>query len=316
MDKATVIIPCFNVEDYIEECLESVALQGEVVHHTYVVDNNSTDSTVDRITQWKNANSTFPVTLLSEPKHGAPAARNKPIPLVETDWIQFLDADDLLIKGKIADQISTFKHADVICAGAYHHSIDGIDRTTTLHESNWLVALMKSQAGITSSNLFRTSSIRSAGGWDESLKSSQEYELMFRIWKNGFCFSLDREQRAIIRERPKGQISQRNSREKWIQFVNLREDMFNQSRSQHLIDSQSKRDCLQALFNSIRILARHDRKLAQVFYEKNFLTEKFSPLEDEVNSRFYVALYRTLGFKNTEIIRQCFAKRLLRFRTH
>ena len=44
--QATVIIPCFNVEAYIIDCLDSVELQGESVYHTFIVDNNCTDNTM------------------------------------------------------------------------------------------------------------------------------------------------------------------------------------------------------------------------------------------------------------------------------
>ena len=52
IDKATVIIPCFNVEDYIQECLDSVLLQGEAVQRTFIVDNNCTDSTILKVKEW------------------------------------------------------------------------------------------------------------------------------------------------------------------------------------------------------------------------------------------------------------------------
>ena len=207
--QATVIIPCHNVEAYIQECLDSVLLQGDVVHHTFVVDNNSTDSTISQVKAWHNAHPNFALTISEEKKPGAPAARNHPLSQIETKWIQFLDADDLLIDGKIADQIQKFPQADVICAASKHLATDGTERSS-FPEPNIPLALMKGSAGITSSNLFSTSAIIAVEGWDESLKSSQEYDLMFCLWKSGAKFETDLIPRAIIRERPSGQISQNN----------------------------------------------------------------------------------------------------------
>ena len=62
LNKATVIIPCFNVEDYIKECLDSVVQQEGSVHHTYVVDNNSTDSTWIKVREWQTANPSIAAT--------------------------------------------------------------------------------------------------------------------------------------------------------------------------------------------------------------------------------------------------------------
>ena len=47
-NKATVIIPCFNVEAYIEECLDSVLLQRDTVLEIFVVNNNSTDNSLEK----------------------------------------------------------------------------------------------------------------------------------------------------------------------------------------------------------------------------------------------------------------------------
>ena len=60
---ATVIIPCYNVEDYIQDCLDSVLRQGDVVHHKFVVDNNSTHSTIAQVKAWHNAHPNFALTI-------------------------------------------------------------------------------------------------------------------------------------------------------------------------------------------------------------------------------------------------------------
>src|SRR5262245_30498803 len=96
-NKATVIIPCHNVEDYVVECLGSVCEQGAVVHHIYCVNNNSSDRTVEIIEAWQVEHPDVKLTLLDESKPSASAARNAPLAHVETEWIQFLDADDLLL---------------------------------------------------------------------------------------------------------------------------------------------------------------------------------------------------------------------------
>lgn len=131
-EQATVIIPCFNFEDFIEECLDSLLLQGEAVYRTFVVDNNSTDSTISKVKEWHNTHPTFPLIISQEKKPGAPAARNKPLSQVQTKWIQFLDADDILVEGKISDQIKKFPQADVICAASKHLAIDGTKRNSFL----------------------------------------------------------------------------------------------------------------------------------------------------------------------------------------
>ena len=299
MDKATVIIPCFNVEDFIKECLDSVLLQGEIVHHTFIVDNNSTDSTVSKVREWLNEHPTFPMTITEEKKPGAPAARNNPLSQIETKWIQFLDADDLLIEGKIRDQIQKFNDADVICAASKHLTIDGTERNS-IPEQNIVLALMKGKAGITSSNLFSTSTILAINGWDESLKSSQEYDLMFRMWRTGAAFALDLDTRALIRERHSGQISQRNGLDKWIQLVKLREQMLAEFLESAANDDAQKAALYHSFFDKLRCLAKHDLDTAANFYDRILSPVKFSPKQNEANSALYVMVFRLLGFRGAE----------------
>lgn len=303
LDKATVIIPCYNVEAYIQECLDSVALQGNVVHHIYVVDNNSTDNTVNKVHNWQNANPTSPLTLLSQTKPGAPAARNLPLSRVETKWIQFLDADDLLLPGKIEDQIRQFPKADVICAGFQRVSLRG-ERTAAHLTQNTPLALMQGAAGITSSNLFSTESVLSVKGWDESLKSSQEYDLMFRIWQTGATFEVDLTPRALIRERHSGQISQRDPAAKWTHLVLLRERMLTSFKTDSKVEESISIELYQSFFDQIRNLAKYDLDRALSFYSRILKPIRFSPKKNDATARAYILCFHVLGFEFTERLKQ------------
>lgn len=303
LNKATVIIPCYNVEDYIKECLDSVIQQGEWVHHTYVVDNNSTDSTCNRVSEWRTANPHIPLTLLSEAKPGAPAARNAPLNLVETKWIQFLDADDLLLPRKIAEQILLFPKADVICAASQHLNPDGIQRLST-PSTTIPIGLIKGQAGNTCANLFSTRSVQSVNGWDESLKSSQEYDLMFRIWQSGAVFEVDLSARVTIRERHSGQISQRDPTAKWTQLVLLRERMLAGFKTDSRVDKSMQTEWNQSFFNLLRILAKYELDTALSSYSRVLKPIRFSPKRTDGTTRTYLLCYHVLGFEYTERLKR------------
>ena len=297
--EVTVIIPCYNVEAYIHECLDSVALQGDVVHHIYVVDNNSTDDTVDTVRRWQNGNPTSPLTLLSQTKPGAPAARNLPLSRVETKWIQFLDADDLLLPGKIEDQIHQFPNADVICAGFQRVSLDG-EKTTAHLTQNIPLALMQGTAGITSSNLFSTKGVQSVKGWDESLRSSQEYDLMFRVWQTGATFDVDLTPRALIRERLSGQISQRDPASKWTHLVLLRERMLTCFKNDSKVEESISAALYQSFFDQIRNLAKYDLDRALGSYSRILKPIRFSPKRSHATTRAYILCFHVIGFEFTE----------------
>ena len=301
--EATVIIPCYNVEAYIHECLDSVALQGDVVHHIYVVDNNSTDETVDTVRKWQNENPTSPLTLLSQTKPGAPAARNLPLSRIETKWIQFLDADDLLLPGKIEDQVRQFPKADVICAVFQRVSIRG-EKTTVRLTQNIPLALMQGTAGLTSSNLFSTESVQSVQGWDESLKSSQEYDLMFRVWQIGATFEVDLTPRALIRERHNGQISQRDPAAKWTHLVLLRERMLTNFETDAQVEESASIALYQSFFDQLRNLAKYDLDTALSSYLRILKPIRFSPKRSDATTSAYLLCFRVLGFEFTERLKR------------
>ena len=103
MELVSVVIPCYNVETYIEECLESVLKQTYSEIEIICIENNSEDRTLEKLIQFKDR---FPDKIIvdHETKKGAAAARNKGLSLVRGNWIQFLDADDLLMPNKIEHQ--------------------------------------------------------------------------------------------------------------------------------------------------------------------------------------------------------------------
>lgn len=309
LNLATVIIPCFNVGKYITECLESVKEQ-DWVHKTLVVDNNSHDDTIAQVKAWQRKHPNFPLTLLHENNQGAPAARNAALSFVETKWVQFLDADDLLLPNKISDQIKLYPNADVICGGASLKFLDGKEDTTT-PEENIPLALIKGNAGNTCSNLFSASSLQTIQGWDETLKSSQEYDLMFRLWKAGASFSIDSTPRALIRQRVHGQISTSNRQENLKRYLKLREQMLQEFKERGVLTNQEVKICLQQIFDSLRILAKSDLTYAIKLHSRIY-PKTFQPAVNATNSQLYIHAYKLFGFRLAEKIKKwvtnCFYK--------
>lgn len=71
----SVIIPCYNVEAYVAEALDSALAQDYPWLEVIAVDNNSTDGTL-AILQTYEAQFPDKIRVLQEKKQGAPAARN------------------------------------------------------------------------------------------------------------------------------------------------------------------------------------------------------------------------------------------------
>ncbi len=86
----SIIIPVFNEEDYIGECLDAIASQSMAPDEVIIVDNNSSDKTVEI------AKSYSFVKIINEKQQGVLFARNKGLNVAKSDYIARIDADTRL----------------------------------------------------------------------------------------------------------------------------------------------------------------------------------------------------------------------------
>jgi glycosyltransferase involved in cell wall biosynthesis len=192
--KISVIIPCYNCAEFIERAVSSVLQQTLKEYEIILVDNNSTDNTFSKLIDLKKSNPQI-ITVLSEPTKGAPAARNKGLVEAKGEYIQFLDADDELKPLKLESQYSMAElvGADVVIGNhVLIYSINNKIKTHTKYADPkpW-EGLITSNLGITSSNLWRKETLIKVNGWDTLKTSSQEYDLLFRLLKNGAHFAYE-----------------------------------------------------------------------------------------------------------------------------
>lgn len=101
MDKITVIIPFYNEEKYIIQCLDSVINQTYKNIEILLINNNSTDKTLKIIKEKKDKR----IKILNCKKQGVAHARNVGIKKATGRYITFLDADDYWLKDKLEKQI-------------------------------------------------------------------------------------------------------------------------------------------------------------------------------------------------------------------
>jgi glycosyltransferase involved in cell wall biosynthesis len=291
----SVIIPCFNVQEYVSECIESVLVQNYQDLEIICIDNNSSDGTFNILQKYSTE---FPgkVIVLKEPRKGAPAARNRGITAAKGKWIQFLDADDLLSPEKIAHQVTYLlqnKQADFIAASYFKQRNNGYIEEFILEKSDPFKALFVTKLGNTCANLFRTSAVKDVGGWNTDLKSSQETDLMFRLLQKNAVILFDNLPFTTIRERESGQISQSDPNKNWIQYIELR----------FAILVYLKKNCrdyfeiekafyYQKLFLQLKKMAAFDLKRAKILYDTSF-EKNYSPF----NSAILNAFFKLVGFK-------------------
>ena len=87
----SIVIPCYNAERYVGEAIESALDQTYPHKEVIVIDDGSTDSSLEVIRSFGNH-----LRWETAPNRGGSAARNRGLELARGELIQFLDADDLL----------------------------------------------------------------------------------------------------------------------------------------------------------------------------------------------------------------------------
>jgi glycosyltransferase involved in cell wall biosynthesis len=303
----SVVIPCYNVEKYIAQCLQSLLNQTYKDLQIICVNNNSTDNTLSLLTRLATEHSSL-ITLVEEPHRGAPYARNRGLQEVKGEYVQFLDADDLLEPEKIAHQvklIETNGFPDIIAANYYRQAVDGNKKLYQVKHDDFWLALLYTQLGITSANLFKTNTVKNVGGFDVMLKSSQEYALMFNMMCKGATLIHDSSSLTIIRDRVEGAISQQNAAENMERYLNLRIAII-----KHL-ELKNKKNIMQpyyqALFDAIRVLYKHNQTLALKVYKEN-LPQEFKPSVSAATTSSYALLFKVFGFAGTEKIKALIKK--------
>ncbi len=112
------IIPCYNTEKYIDECIESVVHQTLRDIEIICVDDGSVDGTLDILRQWEKNDSR--VKVITKENGGVSAARNIGFQAARGTFVYYLDSDDLIadtaIFGKMC-RIMQSENLDVCMGG-------------------------------------------------------------------------------------------------------------------------------------------------------------------------------------------------------
>lgn len=225
----SIIIPCYNSENFVTRALNSVLKQTYTDWELILVNNNSTDGTQGVLDAFQ-AQHPDRVRVFFETKKGAPAARNTGLKAAKGEWIQFLDADDEILPDKLSGQIElgTKEQASIVTSPYTRVSNrDGnyFEVPRSIYPDDDWSALILSNMGITSSNLFKREILMKVNGWDENLVASQEYDMMFRILQLHPKVAFDDHYRTIIHFGSLESVSRTEDRVKGRKILNARIDL-------------------------------------------------------------------------------------------
>nr|WP_298332150.1 glycosyltransferase family A protein [uncultured Christiangramia sp.] len=223
----SIIIPVYNREKLILRTLKSVKAQSFNNWECLIVDDGSTDCTIQNIERFIGNNERF--RLYSRPvdsPKGASSCRNYGITLSNGDLIQFLDSDDLLHKDKILRQVEVYKGGNVLITGKWGGFTKETDLSSRFKYKHG--AYRNFQSGISLLNNFGNkneffplhvyltprSLIKEAGYWDEELTNNDDAEFFARVILNAHKIKFVPEAVAYYRYDVPENLSSLDSKEK------------------------------------------------------------------------------------------------------
>ncbi|MHC4950642.1 MAG: glycosyltransferase family 2 protein [Planctomycetota bacterium] len=222
--KISVVIPAYNIEDYIERAIDSVLAQSRPPEEIIVVDDGSTDATAQKIKAYGDQ-----VRYIHQANKGLSGARNTGIRQAQNEWVAFLDGDDEWLPEKLQLQSELLiRNPELSWVGGNYLDCDCTKNHT---ESSWITPLQKAEikkemktpdffndyfsacqvraAGNSNTMMIRKDALVQVGLFCEDLVIFEDLDMWFRLayldLKYGFVF----EPLAVYHRGVQGSLTQR-----------------------------------------------------------------------------------------------------------
>lgn len=193
MPKVSVIIPCYNAEEWLVQCLNSVIAQTYKHVEIVVVDDGSTDSTAEILRRYRDK-----LHVYRQDNAGVSAARNYGVSKATGDFIRFVDSDDVLPSAAIESMVSVLDNQkNMVCIGRADQIDDG---NVVFEKDGYCIygehthkGLIKSEylcAQATHSGIFLIPRAAFSIGvrFDPEIRLGEEYTLAKQLISHGYGF--------------------------------------------------------------------------------------------------------------------------------
>lgn len=195
VERVSIIVPIYNGEDGVSALLDALRAQDYPSDRfeVLIVDNGSTDNTMDIIEAYGRAHPTFPLRLLKEhERRGSYAARNKGVSVATGDILAFTDGDCQPISTWLSAGVEALRRSGVAqAAGAIEFLFanqppniwEYIDSIMHLRQP---IYVRDNHFGATANLFVRAEALRAVGGFRDDLKSGGDFEFGQRMHDAGY----------------------------------------------------------------------------------------------------------------------------------
>ncbi len=187
--QVSVVIPSYNYDAFIANALDSVLGQQGVDVDVVVVDDGSTDNTLDILRAYEGK-----IRLFRQANGGVSAARNLGIEKAQYDLIAFLDADDWMLENSLHARCAYWQeHPD--CDWVYSlwkiansdgdivgTSLDYFPHKDGIMQGDIFPCLLNGYAGMhIMTPIFRLADVKACGGFRTKYKAAEDYDFLLRM---------------------------------------------------------------------------------------------------------------------------------------
>ncbi len=311
----SIIIPSYNADQWISETLQSVLAQTWMKKEVIVINDGSTDATLKIAQSFASHN----VKVISQNKKGAAAARNKGLKEAQGDFIQFLDADDLLDSHKIEAQINLLNKygSEYVASGSWARFSGAVqdakfNRATIWQDMSpidWLCTSWQSgETMILPAWLVPRIIVDKVGGWNEIISVNDDGEYFCRVILavKGVVFS--EKAKSYYRVGHSGSLSQRRTKDAWLSVIESYK--LCEEHVTHRDNSQRVRDACAARYISFICAVYPD--MADLILEAKRNIEKLKPISPTLPvGNLFKFFSNIIGWEKTLKLRT-FIKRIRR----
>jgi glycosyltransferase involved in cell wall biosynthesis len=185
--KVSAVIPTYNYAQFVREAIESALAQSWSNMEVVVVDDGSTDDTAQRLAEYGDR-----IRTIRQENRGLSAARNTGIREASGEYIAFLDSDDVWLPEKTAMQmrLASEKGFEVVVSRGGEKTGSAL----TFEDCFFI------SPGFGSTALMKKSLFDEVGGFDESLRSVEDRDMMLRLTRGGRRIGVVGEELVHIRQ--------------------------------------------------------------------------------------------------------------------
>ena len=209
----SIVIPSYNQGEYLEDCLESVYNQTMSPLEILVIDDGSTDNSLEIANQYMFKDFPMiesPVRVISQVNKGLASARNTGIMNAKGDYIQFLDADDMLKENAIARLTQEIIQTNADIVAPSFKEFGKSDREIIL--SGFTMEDLKVGNRLGYFSCIRRQAVLEVGGYSPRMTYGfEDFHLWFDLFRRGKSICIVKDILVMYRVKEKSMLTEANA---------------------------------------------------------------------------------------------------------